>query len=73
HVNGGKISNPTIWSRRSNEELTSYFSGAGRKPFIVEGSEPEHMHREMAKALDASIELIKKYQASTKLKYSLLS
>ncbi|EIN14949.1 Phosphoketolase [Mycoplasmopsis agalactiae 14628] len=66
HVNGGKISNPTIWSRRSNEELVSYFTGAGWKPFIVEGSDPEYMHQEMAKALDASVELIKKYQAEAK-------
>ncbi|WP_429998878.1 hypothetical protein, partial [Mycoplasmopsis bovis] len=38
HVNGGKISNPTIWSRRSNEELTSYFSGS--LPSTINGFQP---------------------------------
>ncbi|QSB07636.1 phosphoketolase family protein [Mycoplasma tauri] len=62
HVNGGKISNPTIWSRRTNEEITQYFTGAGWKPFIVEGWDHEYMHEEMAKAMDASIEMIRKNQ-----------
>ncbi|WP_027334535.1 phosphoketolase family protein [Mycoplasmopsis felifaucium] len=66
HLNAGKISNPTIWSRRSNEEIHEYFKGMGWKAFIVEGSEHEYMHEQMAKALDESIEMIKKNQEHAK-------
>ena len=37
HLNGYKISGPTIFGRMSNEELTALFTGYGYEPFIVEG------------------------------------
>ncbi len=37
HVNGYKISGPTIFSRMSDKELKSLFYGYGYEPFIVEG------------------------------------
>lgn len=52
HLNGYKIANPTLLSRISKEELEHLFIGYGYKPYFVEGSEPETMHQEMAKALD---------------------
>ena len=62
HLNGFKISNPTILSRISEDELISFFHGNGWEPIIVSGDEPEFMHKEMAKALDKCIEKIKKIQ-----------
>ena len=62
HLNGYKISNPTVLSRISEEELLSFFHGCGWDPIIVAGEEPMTMHREMAKALDKCIEKIKKIQ-----------
>ncbi|MFZ2495115.1 MAG: phosphoketolase, partial [Trichococcus flocculiformis] len=41
YLNGGKISNPTILDRKSNEELTQYFNGMGWEPLFVEGTDPE--------------------------------
>ena len=58
HLNGYKISNPTIFSRISEEELLSFFKGCGWEPIIVSGSDPTYMHKEMAKALDKCIEKI---------------
>ncbi|MCE3198220.1 phosphoketolase family protein [Paenibacillus sonchi] len=58
HLNGFKISNPTVLSRMSKEELTAYFTGMGWEPFFVEGDNPELMHPEMAKVLDIIIERI---------------
>lgn len=37
HLNGLKISGPTIFGRMSDEELTKLFEGYGYKPIIVEG------------------------------------
>lgn len=58
HLNGFKISNPTILSRQTNEEMTAYFKGMGWEPIFVEGEDPELMHPAMAKALDTVIEKI---------------
>ena len=62
HLNGYKISNPTIFSRISEDELVSFFHGTGWDPIIVEGSEHMDMHVKMSKALDKCIEKIKKIQ-----------
>lgn len=48
HLNGYKISNPTVFSRISHEELGKFFEGCGWKPYFVEGSDPMPMHKKMA-------------------------
>lgn len=62
HLNGFKISNPTILSRQTNEEMTAYFKGMGWEPIFVEGEDPEFMHPAMAKALDTIVEKIQAIQ-----------
>ncbi|WP_125604998.1 phosphoketolase family protein [Lapidilactobacillus bayanensis] len=62
NLNGFKISNPTILSRKSDEELTKYFEGNGWEPIFVEGDDPDKMHPAMAKAVDEAIEKIKAIQ-----------
>ncbi|MDD5773929.1 MAG: phosphoketolase family protein [bacterium] len=62
HLNGYKISNPTILARISHEELKCLFSGYGYKPYFVEGSDPEAMHRLMAETLDKIFNEIKSLQ-----------
>ncbi len=62
HLNGYKISNPTIFARMSHEEIESFFKGCGWKPYFVEGDEPMAMHRKMAETLDVVIEEIKEIQ-----------
>src|SRR5579884_1937123 len=52
HLNGYKIANPTILARIPSEELCKLFEGYGYKPIVVEGREPEKMHRQMAAVLD---------------------
>ena len=52
HLNGYKISNPTILARISNEELTKFMEGCGWKPFFVEGEDPKKMHKLMAETMD---------------------
>jgi xylulose-5-phosphate/fructose-6-phosphate phosphoketolase len=68
HLNGYKISNPTIFSRITDMELDDYFRGCGYLPYYVEGSEPEYMHNRMAEILDEVIEKIHdiKYRKTNK-------
>jgi xylulose-5-phosphate/fructose-6-phosphate phosphoketolase len=68
HLNGYKISNPTVFSRISREEVEKFFEGCGWKPYFVEGDDPMTMHKLMAEALDAVIEeiqAIKKHARET--------
>ncbi len=62
HLNGYKISNPTVFSRISHDELKKYLEGSGWNPIFVEGDDPLVMHEKMAHAMDKCIEEIKKIQ-----------
>lgn len=66
HLNGYKISNPTILSRISDEELAKYFEGMGWKPYFVEGSDPMPMHEKMAETLEAAYKDIVDIQVSAR-------
>lgn len=61
HVNGYKISGPTIYGTMSDAELKSLFVGYGYKPYFVEGEESV-LHELMAKTLDAAYQDIKEIQ-----------
>jgi len=60
HLNGYKISNPTVLSRISKRELTNLMEGYGYAPIFVEGDDEKEMHRLMAAAMDKAVETIKK-------------
>ncbi|MGL5435290.1 MAG: phosphoketolase family protein [Lachnospiraceae bacterium] len=66
HLNGYKISNPTILSRIPEDELKAFFKGCGWKPCIVAGNEPMDMHHKMTAALDSAIRDIKKNQKNAR-------
>ena len=59
HLNGYKISNPTVLARIEHEELEQLLRGYGWTPYFVEGHEPELMHEAMAATLDTAVEQIK--------------
>ncbi len=62
HLNGYKISNPTLLARIPHEELEQLLRGYGWTPIFVEGHDPALMHEVMAAALDIAVEQIKKIQ-----------
>ncbi|HWB33516.1 MAG TPA: phosphoketolase family protein [Acidobacteriaceae bacterium] len=62
HLNGYKIANPTILARIPEDELEMLFRGLGWTPYIVEGDEPEAMHRKMAATMERCVEEIKAIQ-----------
>ncbi|MBZ5671551.1 MAG: phosphoketolase family protein [Acidobacteriia bacterium] len=66
HLNGYKISNPTVLARISNEELADLFRGYGYNPFFVEGHEPEKMHELMAGTLEAVLAEINAIQQNAR-------
>jgi xylulose-5-phosphate/fructose-6-phosphate phosphoketolase len=62
HLNGYKISNPTVLARLEESELDQFLRGCGWTPIFVTGDDPEEMHRLMAAALDEAIEDIGRLQ-----------
>ena len=62
HLNGYKISNPTILARIEHEELEQFYRGCGWIPYFVEGDDPNTMHQLMATATDKAIEEIHRIQ-----------
>ena len=62
HLNGFKISNPTVLARIGHEELAQFFMGCGWTPLFVEGDDPATMHQLMAAATDKAIEHIQQIQ-----------
>ena len=67
HLNGYKISNPTVLARITREELEQLLRGYGWTPYFVEGHEPELMHEAMAATLDTAVEQIKQIQQDARV------
>ena len=61
HLNGYKISGPTIFGRMKNSDLKSLFKGYGYEPIIVEGH-TDKVYEKMVKALDNAYASIRKIQ-----------
>lgn len=64
-LNGFKISNPTIFSRMSDEEITKFFEGLGYSPRFIENDDIHDYaayHELAAKVLDQAIEDIQAIQ-----------
>ncbi|HEO6980954.1 TPA: phosphoketolase family protein [Streptococcus agalactiae] len=72
YLNGGKIHNPTIFERKTDEELSQFFEGLGWKPIfadVVELSEAHAAaHALFAEKLDQAIQEIKTIQSEARQK-----
>src|SRR6185503_3814391 len=62
HLNGYKISSPTVLARIPHDELASLFTGYGYTPYFVEGDEPADVHHALAAAMDIALSDIKSIQ-----------
>jgi len=67
HLNGYKISGPTVLARIPRAELTMLLRGYGYDPVFVEGSEPGEMHRIMEAALDRALASIHEIQREARV------
>ena len=66
HLNGYKISNPTVLARIEHEELEQLFRGYGWNPYFVEGGDPDYMHARMAEVMDIVTTEIKHIQSQAR-------
>ncbi len=65
HVNGYKISNPTIYGTMSDTELRSLFKGYGYEPIIVEGM---MLERKTLAAMEKAYSIIRAVQKKARAK-----
>jgi xylulose-5-phosphate/fructose-6-phosphate phosphoketolase len=66
HLNGYKISNPTVLARIAHDELEQFLTGCGWRPYFVEGDDPDVMHERMASVLDQAIADILRLQIAAR-------
>ncbi|MEO5606619.1 MAG: phosphoketolase family protein, partial [Polaromonas sp.] len=66
HLNGYKISNPTVLARIEHDELEQFLRGCGWTPYFVEGDDPATMHELMASVMDKAIADIRQLQTSAR-------
>ncbi|MGD0493720.1 MAG: phosphoketolase family protein [Steroidobacteraceae bacterium] len=63
HLNGYKISNPTVLARIEKGELDQFLRGCGWAPLFVEGDDPATMHERMAMVMESAIKDIRRFQS----------
>src|SRR6201993_5616937 len=66
HLNGHKISGPTIWGRESDDLIGSFLAGHGYEPVFVEGSDPMTVDREFSATLETAILKIRDIQSDAR-------
>ena len=62
HLNGHKISGPTVLGRRSDEDVEALLRAHGWDPVTVSGDQPLDVHRAMASTLDGAYAAIREIQ-----------
>ncbi len=62
HLNGYKISGPTVLGRSSDEEVRELLTGQGYEVFFVEGDDPTQVHPLLAATLDECYTKIRAFQ-----------
>ncbi len=66
HLNGYKISNPTVLARIEHEELEQFLRGCGWTPYFVEGNDPDEMHRSWRARWTKSLDDIRRIQSNAR-------
>jgi Phosphoketolase len=66
HLNGYKITGPTIYGRMSDKELIDLFSGFGYRPLLVQADEDSDFTDQMESALNQSYEMIQNIKTNAK-------
>jgi xylulose-5-phosphate/fructose-6-phosphate phosphoketolase len=62
HLNGYKISGPTVFGRDNDEAVRQVIEGHGYEVNFVEGDDPMSMHRTFAETLETCYNKIRAYQ-----------
>ncbi|MGH7686158.1 MAG: phosphoketolase family protein [Candidatus Dormibacteria bacterium] len=67
HLNQFKISGPTVLGRVAPEDVSELLHAQGYEPHVVEGSDPEAVHRDLAAALESAYQRIREIQERARM------
>ncbi len=62
HLNGYKISGPTVLGRESDDDIRAFLRGNGYEAYFVEGDDPPRVHQAFAATLDWCYDRIRAIQ-----------
>ena len=66
HLNGYKISGPTVLARARTDDVTRLLEGFGYDVYDVAGDDPVAVHQQLARALDACVDRIRQIQTEAR-------
>jgi xylulose-5-phosphate/fructose-6-phosphate phosphoketolase len=66
HLNEAKISGPTVLGRAPGEDVLNVLRGHGYEPLVVQGTDPESVHRDFAAALAGAHATIRDIQGEAR-------
>ncbi|MDQ2805755.1 MAG: phosphoketolase family protein [Chloroflexota bacterium] len=66
HLNGYKISGPTVLGRDSDDDIRALIEGNGYEVFFVAGDDPAQMHQQFAATLDTCYARIRTIQQAAR-------
>ncbi len=66
HLNGYKISGPTVLGRATDDDIRSLLGGHGYEVHVVEGDDPAEVHEAFAETLDTCYARIRAIQADAR-------
>ena len=66
HLNGHKISGPTVLGQRSDADVTALLRAHGWDPVVVSGDDPATVHPALAEALDSAYASIRRIQSRSR-------
>jgi len=72
HLNGYKISGPTIFGRMNDSEIKSYFKGLGYKVYFVDAQKTKDVYVKGIEVFDKAIQKIKSIQKKARKGQSIL-
>ena len=65
HLNGYKISAPSIYARKSSRELNELIRGFGFTPVVIDGDEPEKFQEALNRKVEAPFYILKTVKGDT--------
>ncbi len=66
HLNGYKISGPTVMGRSSDEQVCDYLRGQGWDPVVVAGHDPPQVFRDLHRAVNDAHDRIRQIQTTSR-------
>ncbi|MCD5384435.1 MAG: phosphoketolase family protein, partial [Candidatus Pacebacteria bacterium] len=73
HLNGYKISGPTMFGRMSNDEISDFFRSHGYSPLFIDSNKDESLAEQSVKIFDTAIQMINTLKTQANSEHGLVA